>query len=61
MLRLKLVMKNIISKPQSAFFQGRQILDSVLITNECIEDKRLSSRNGIMYKLDLEKAYACVN
>lgn len=36
--RLKLVMKGIIVQPQSAFIEGRQILDSVLITNEYIEN-----------------------
>lgn len=59
--RLKLVMKGIIAQPQSAFVEGRQILDSVFIANEYIEDRRLSSRNGVLCKLDLEKAYDHVN
>lgn len=29
--------------------------------NECIEDKRLSGRSGVICKLDLEKAYNHVN
>jgi len=33
----------------------------VLIANECIEDRRLAGKNGAMCKLDLEKAYDCVN
>lgn len=36
--RLKSVMKGLIVQPQSAFIEGRQILDSILIANECIED-----------------------
>lgn len=39
----------------------RQILDSVLIVNECIEDRRVSGKNELISKLDLEKAYDHVN
>lgn len=60
-LRLKGVINSIISQPQCAFIQGRQILDSVIIANECIEDRRVEGRNGLICKLDLEKAYDHVN
>ncbi|RVW64332.1 putative ribonuclease H protein [Vitis vinifera] len=55
--RLKRAVGKVVSKAQGAFVEGRQILDAVLIANEAINSILKNNENGILCKLDIEKAY----
>ena len=55
--RIQKVLSKIISSEQGAFVEGRQILDDILVANECVHSRLKERAPGIIYKLDLEKAY----
>ncbi|RVW69473.1 Transposon TX1 uncharacterized 149 kDa protein [Vitis vinifera] len=55
--RLRGVLQETIHSTQGAFVKGRQILDAVLIANEIVDEKRRSWEEGVVFKIDFEKAY----
>ncbi|RVW14640.1 Transposon TX1 uncharacterized 149 kDa protein [Vitis vinifera] len=55
--RLRGVLHETIHSTQGAFVQGRQILDAVLIANEIVDEKRRTGEEGVVFKIDFEKAY----
>jgi len=59
--RLKMVLEKIVSKSQNALIRDRQILDHVLIVNECLDSRIINGEPDVLYKLDLEKTYDHVN
>ena len=59
--RIKKVMPTIIDETQFAFIEGRHLLQSVLITNEVIEEARRSHNPCLIFKEDFEKTYDSVS
>ena len=59
--RLQGVLDKLTSDSQNSFVGGRQILDSVLIANECSNSRLKSGIPGVIIKLDIEKVYDHVN
>ena len=55
--RLQSVFGDTISKSQEAFVAGRQILDVVLVANKMVEDYKRCNKEGLIFKIDFEKAY----
>ncbi|GKV25422.1 hypothetical protein SLEP1_g34864 [Rubroshorea leprosula] len=46
---------------QSAFLEGRQLIDSVLALNELVHDFKRRKEMGILFKVDFEKAFDSVD
>jgi hypothetical protein len=55
------ILKVVIANTQSAFVQGRQILDGILVANEVVDEAKKLNRNLLLFKVDFEKAYDSVD
>ncbi|RVW90278.1 Transposon TX1 uncharacterized 149 kDa protein [Vitis vinifera] len=55
--RLRGILHETIHFTQGAFVQGRRILDAILIANEIVDEKKRSGEEGVVFKIDFEKAY----
>ncbi|RVW71406.1 Uridylate kinase [Vitis vinifera] len=58
---LRKVLHETIFGSQGAFVEGRHILDAVLIANKVVDEKRRSGEEGVVFKIDFEKAYDYVD
>jgi hypothetical protein len=55
--RINSVADNIVSPSQTAFMRGRNILEGVVILHETIHELHRKKPNGVIVKIDFEKAY----
>ena len=55
--RLNMVADKVISPTQTAFMQGRNILEGVVILHETVHEMHRKNLSGIIFKIDFEKAY----
>jgi hypothetical protein len=56
-LRLNTVADHVVRPSQTAFMQGRNILDGVVTLHEVVHELHSKKLNGVILKLDFEKAY----
>jgi hypothetical protein len=56
-LRLNTVADHVVRPSQTAFMRGRNILDGVVSLHEIVHELHSKKLNGVILKLDFEKAY----
>jgi hypothetical protein len=59
--RMALVAQKIIRPSQTAFLSGRNIMDGAIILHETMHELHRKKLDGVILKLDFEKAYDKVN
>lgn len=48
---------DLVSNSQGAFVKDKEISNGILIANELVDGRRRSKEQGLVCKIDLEKAY----
>jgi len=56
-MRVNLVANKVISPTQTTFMRGRNILEGVVVLHETIHELHRKNLNGVILKVDFEKAY----
>jgi hypothetical protein len=59
--RVKPILSRALSSEQLGFLKGRQILDAIGTAQECLHSIKVKKLKALILKLDLKKAYDCVN
>jgi hypothetical protein len=59
--RIASIAEKIIHPTQTAFMSGRHILEGVVILHETIHELHRKKLDGVLFKIDFEKAYDKVN
>jgi len=59
--RLKKVLTSVIDVHQFAFLSGRGMLDNIFVANETMDYLKKEKKNGVIVKVDFEKAYDSVD
>lgn len=57
---LRKVIGSVISDSESAFIQGGQILDEILVANDIVDDARKLKKELLLFKVDFEKTFDSV-
>lgn len=50
-------MERIIDRCQNAFIKGRNIMDDITCLHEILHDTKAKKKDGVILKLDFQKAY----
>lgn len=59
--KMKQALPFVISEEQTGFMQGRNFTDDIIITSKIIHSMKTKKTNGVILKLDFEKAFDTVN